>query len=129
MSIPHTLAPVRVGSVGLKPTKKVPLKVKISPETVTGRFPFLLPGREWSTAAGWSKGYRKGGEFQISMENEITYAPMCVRCCSTEFVLYYLYPIKCFRSGAATSRDHTPMRSFARRSTINHRFPSIFRSV
>ncbi|GBP64237.1 hypothetical protein EVAR_21555_1 [Eumeta japonica] len=29
MSIPHTLAPVRVGSVGLKPTKKVPLKEKL----------------------------------------------------------------------------------------------------
>ncbi|GBP24342.1 NPC intracellular cholesterol transporter 2 [Eumeta japonica] len=28
MSIPHTLAPVRVGSVGLKPTKKVPLKLR-----------------------------------------------------------------------------------------------------
>ncbi|GBP82547.1 UDP-glucuronosyltransferase 2B4 [Eumeta japonica] len=28
MSISHTLAPVRVGSVGLKPTKKVPLKMK-----------------------------------------------------------------------------------------------------
>ncbi|GBP13493.1 hypothetical protein EVAR_4238_1 [Eumeta japonica] len=28
MSIPHTLAPVRVGSVGLKPTKKVPLKIR-----------------------------------------------------------------------------------------------------
>ncbi|GBP18147.1 hypothetical protein EVAR_12930_1 [Eumeta japonica] len=28
MSIPHALAPVRLGSVGLKPTKKVPLKVK-----------------------------------------------------------------------------------------------------
>ncbi|GBP79496.1 hypothetical protein EVAR_59170_1 [Eumeta japonica] len=27
MSIPHTLAPVHVGSVGLKPTKKFPLKV------------------------------------------------------------------------------------------------------
>ncbi|GBP24072.1 hypothetical protein EVAR_27295_1 [Eumeta japonica] len=27
MSLPHTLAPVRVGSVGLKPTKKVPLKI------------------------------------------------------------------------------------------------------
>ncbi|GBP47020.1 hypothetical protein EVAR_32539_1 [Eumeta japonica] len=27
MSIPHTVAPVRVGSVGLKPTKKVPLKL------------------------------------------------------------------------------------------------------
>ncbi|GBP67420.1 hypothetical protein EVAR_47139_1 [Eumeta japonica] len=56
MSILHTLAPVRVGSVGLKPTKKVPLKVKMSPETVTSRFPFLLPGRERSAAAGWSKG-------------------------------------------------------------------------
>ncbi|GBP67663.1 hypothetical protein EVAR_98719_1 [Eumeta japonica] len=29
MSIPHTLAPVRVGSVGLKLTKKVPLKMKL----------------------------------------------------------------------------------------------------
>ncbi|GBP23739.1 hypothetical protein EVAR_13695_1 [Eumeta japonica] len=28
----------------------------MSPETVTGRFPFLLPGRERSAAAGWSKG-------------------------------------------------------------------------
>ncbi|GBP32664.1 hypothetical protein EVAR_16826_1 [Eumeta japonica] len=73
MFIPHALAPVRVGSVGLKPTKKVPLKVKsvvrllcsqttgrttmiaspcaagrhvMSLETVTGRFPFLLPRPE-----------------------------------------------------------------------------------
>ncbi|GBO98418.1 hypothetical protein EVAR_63_1 [Eumeta japonica] len=74
MSIPHTLAPVRVGSVGLKLTKNIPLKLcrawpdgtcecqrrvtcpmndsgrlssqhRTSPETVTGRFPFLLPGR------------------------------------------------------------------------------------
>ncbi|GBP08466.1 hypothetical protein EVAR_97310_1 [Eumeta japonica] len=29
---------------------------RMSPETVTGRFPFLLPGRERSAAAGWSKG-------------------------------------------------------------------------
>ncbi|GBP73704.1 hypothetical protein EVAR_51617_1 [Eumeta japonica] len=86
MSIPHTLAPVRVGCVWLKLTKKVPLKLRraqpdtcecrrrvtctmddswrlssrhrMSPETVTGRFPFLLPGRERSAAAGWSKGYR-----------------------------------------------------------------------
>ncbi|GBP88915.1 hypothetical protein EVAR_67387_1 [Eumeta japonica] len=28
----------------------------MSPETVTGRFPFLLPGRERSATAGWSKG-------------------------------------------------------------------------
>ncbi|GBP34908.1 hypothetical protein EVAR_26498_1 [Eumeta japonica] len=87
MSIPHTLAPVRMGSVGLKPTKKVPLKLRrarpdgtcegrrrgtcpmddswrlssrhrMSPETVTGRFPFLLLDRERSAAAGWSKRYR-----------------------------------------------------------------------
>ncbi|GBP44903.1 hypothetical protein EVAR_24818_1 [Eumeta japonica] len=87
MSIPHTLAPLCVGSVGLKSTKKVPLKLRrarpdgmcecrrrvtcpmddswrlssrhrMSLETVTGRFPFLLPGRERSAAAGWSKGYR-----------------------------------------------------------------------
>ncbi|GBP44253.1 hypothetical protein EVAR_22137_1 [Eumeta japonica] len=75
MSIPHTLAPVRVGGVGLKPTKKVPLKLRrarpdgtcecrqrvtcpMAPETITGRFPILLPGRERSAAAGWSKGYR-----------------------------------------------------------------------
>ncbi|GBP38401.1 hypothetical protein EVAR_28198_1 [Eumeta japonica] len=83
MSIPHTLAPVRVGSVGLKPTKKSLPEGEVgdspmlcsqttgttmiaspcaagrhvmSPETVTGRFPFLLPGREQSAAAGWSKG-------------------------------------------------------------------------
>ncbi|GBP47632.1 hypothetical protein EVAR_30346_1 [Eumeta japonica] len=54
MSIPHTFAPVRVGSVGPKPTKKVPLKASL--ETVTGWFPFLLSGREGSAAAGWSKG-------------------------------------------------------------------------
>ncbi|GBP69339.1 hypothetical protein EVAR_49626_1 [Eumeta japonica] len=89
MSIPHTLAPVRVGSVRLKPTKKSPEgevggsamlcsqmtgrttsrttmiasscaagRQVMSPETVTGRFPFLLPGRKRSVAAGWSKGYR-----------------------------------------------------------------------
>ncbi|GBP67660.1 hypothetical protein EVAR_98716_1 [Eumeta japonica] len=28
----------------------------MSPEIVTGRFPFLLPGRERSAAAGWSMG-------------------------------------------------------------------------
>ncbi|GBP79373.1 hypothetical protein EVAR_59217_1 [Eumeta japonica] len=27
-----------------------------SPETVTGRFPFLLPGRRRLAAAGWRKG-------------------------------------------------------------------------
>ncbi|GBP30475.1 hypothetical protein EVAR_20928_1 [Eumeta japonica] len=90
MSIPHTLAPVRVSSVGLKPTKKYPPEGEVdgsamlcsqttgrttgrttmialpcaagrhvmSPETVTGRFPFLLPSRERSAVAGWSKGYR-----------------------------------------------------------------------
>ncbi|GBP76799.1 hypothetical protein EVAR_36647_1 [Eumeta japonica] len=74
MSILHTLVPVRVGSVGLKPTKKFLLKLqrvrpdgtcecrrcvtcamndawtessrhRMSQETVTGRFPSLLPGR------------------------------------------------------------------------------------
>ncbi|GBP88539.1 hypothetical protein EVAR_21747_1 [Eumeta japonica] len=28
----------------------------MSPETVTGRFPFLLPGRRRRAAAGWSRG-------------------------------------------------------------------------
>ncbi|GBP52480.1 hypothetical protein EVAR_32036_1 [Eumeta japonica] len=85
MSILHTLAPVRVGSVGLKPTKKFLLKHhrvrpngtcecrrrvtcamddvwressrhRMSHETVTGRFPSLLPSRRRLAAAGWSKG-------------------------------------------------------------------------
>ncbi|GBP50224.1 hypothetical protein EVAR_88058_1 [Eumeta japonica] len=85
MSILHTLAPVRVGSVGLKPTKKFLLKLhrvrpdgtcecrrrvtcamddawrkssrhRMSQETVTGRFPSLLSGRRRLAAAGWSKG-------------------------------------------------------------------------
>ncbi|GBP40965.1 hypothetical protein EVAR_26046_1 [Eumeta japonica] len=85
MSILHTLAPVRVDSVGLKPTKKFLLKLhrvrpdgtyecrrrvtcamhdawresslhRMSQETVMGRFPFLLPGRRRLKAAGWSKG-------------------------------------------------------------------------
>ncbi|GBP41805.1 hypothetical protein EVAR_26927_1 [Eumeta japonica] len=29
---------------------------RMSQETVTGRFPFLLPGRRRLAAAGWSKG-------------------------------------------------------------------------
>ncbi|GBP40972.1 hypothetical protein EVAR_26053_1 [Eumeta japonica] len=81
MSILHTLASVRVGSVGLKPTKKFLLKLhrvrpddtcesrrrvtcamddawressrhRMSQETVMGRFPSLLPGRRRLTAAG-----------------------------------------------------------------------------
>ncbi|GBP00551.1 Leucine-zipper-like transcriptional regulator 1 [Eumeta japonica] len=71
MSIPPTLAPVRVGSVGLKPTKKVPLKA--SPETVTGRFPFLLPGREWYAAVGWSTLTPLGRRLGTTLEQD-----MCV---------------------------------------------------
>ncbi|GBP50615.1 hypothetical protein EVAR_28805_1 [Eumeta japonica] len=80
MSIPHILAPVRVSSVELKPTKKVSLKPDgtcecrrratcpmddswrlsswhgMSLETVTGRFLSLLPGRRRLAVAGWSKG-------------------------------------------------------------------------
>ncbi|GBP29732.1 hypothetical protein EVAR_13656_1 [Eumeta japonica] len=86
MPILHTLAPVCVGSVGLKPTKKFFLlklhrvrpdgtcecrrrvtcamddawressQHRMSQETVTGRFPSLLPGRRQLAAAGWSKG-------------------------------------------------------------------------
>ncbi|GBP48506.1 hypothetical protein EVAR_16175_1 [Eumeta japonica] len=86
MSILHTLAPVRVGSAGLKPTKKIPpeselhrvrpdgtcecrrrvtcamngawresSRHRMSQETVTGRFPSLLPGRRRLAVAGWSK--------------------------------------------------------------------------
>ncbi|GBP45193.1 hypothetical protein EVAR_25898_1 [Eumeta japonica] len=32
------------------------LRLRMSPETVTGRFPFLLPGRRRLAAAEWSKG-------------------------------------------------------------------------
>ncbi|GBP84510.1 hypothetical protein EVAR_12649_1 [Eumeta japonica] len=40
MSILHTLAPVRVGSVGLKPTEKFPLKMKL-----TGRLCYVAKRR------------------------------------------------------------------------------------
>ncbi|GBP31634.1 hypothetical protein EVAR_84080_1 [Eumeta japonica] len=73
MSILHTLAPVRVDSLhrvrpdGICECRRRVTCVmddawressrhRMSQETVTGRFPSLLPGRRRLAAAGWSKG-------------------------------------------------------------------------
>ncbi|GBP11728.1 hypothetical protein EVAR_77836_1 [Eumeta japonica] len=105
---------------------------RMSQETVTGRFPSLLPGRRRLAAARWSgsvrtfHGLRIGrdaavdsqppregahwddpamsknrfdasffifgivGSFKSLWSIGITNTPMCIRCGSTEFILYYL---------------------------------------
>ncbi|GBP90491.1 hypothetical protein EVAR_56728_1 [Eumeta japonica] len=71
MSIPHTLAPVRVlhrvrpdGTCGCRQRVTCAMDDawresswhRMSQETVTGWFPSLLAGRRRLAAAGWSKG-------------------------------------------------------------------------
>ncbi|GBP20825.1 hypothetical protein EVAR_14551_1 [Eumeta japonica] len=50
--IPHTLAPVRVDSVGLKPTKKVPLKVRLGSVLYGGCFTTFEAFKTHSSLSG-----------------------------------------------------------------------------
>ncbi|GBP84726.1 hypothetical protein EVAR_32352_1 [Eumeta japonica] len=66
MSILHTLAPVRVDdfdsftecgrTAHASADGAESSRHRMSQETVTGRFPSLLPGQRRLAAAGWSKG-------------------------------------------------------------------------